>query len=246
MTISVRASKAWVLNVCPYKFKNDKSEPKIKDSYLGHIVHTYARHPEMWEVLIDYYMSQVHTDIKVRPILRKMFKNIDKFLQDIRDKGGDIKFEVPFATRIVERDWEYVWMTGTADMVVIWKDLSVSVFDWKTTNNIDFYENKYRENKDMESDVWEMNKQWVCYPFGTMQMLKLEKSDFTFVTLNKKNWKLKTFSKDITWEWAHKELKELYGKYLDYTEMDVWPAKKSRLCHFCSLKDICPLYNVKL
>ncbi len=240
--LTIRASSLWTFNVSPYKYKYWKFDADPLVLELGNILHYYARDAHGGKILLDKYTANLKKDLKVDHMMRKHFSSLDWIINSLNENAVFQKDEIPVAFSVV--DW--LLITWTMDKVVKLKNTdedTIDVLDWKTSNSLDWYLDKYRE-QDLypEPRIWDENYQWLVYGYWAMLYLWYTKCRFTFIAFEKKpTAKMAKFSRTFTIEEAKEKLVDVSNRFIEASELDIRPHKRTRYCMFPGgCWDACP------
>lgn len=225
-----RASSLGSFMACPYKYKHDKWDFNVKDTYFWDIIHMAARWYDV-EKIFEYYVNNIYWDFKFKTIWNKL---IDLAHKDYDESKDNI---VLSESKMILDIW---WVT------VEWTPDRISVIDWeliiddhKTTASHSWYEDEH---------IWEESFQHLFYPLAAMEYLWYDKSTFRFKIYCKKTWRKYEQSKQLTKDWARKQIEDIISSLIISDSFWEYECKDCRYCWFCWLKKEwrCPLKNSSL
>ncbi len=236
MTNQIRTTSLSIYNTCPYKFKYWEVNIPIEVSALWDLIHFVSRHPESKKEMIDWYSKEINPDLKTKKIIDKLADKVIQYRQQIDNVYNFVYTEIPFVKKI-----ENTWITWTADLVAIrdsWQSQELLIIDWKTSNNKNWYE---------WDDIWNESLQSTVYSYLAMEYFWFNKAKFRYVVLEKKSSaSLKEFEREFTKEDCLKKIKKVVIEYQNSQDFDDYEPKQNRMCHFCELKEKCPLFKLNV
>jgi len=148
--ITERVTNLESFHVCPFKFKHDKfdsNNPKIiLATSIWDIIHIAHQYPAMAKILADNFFDNVYESLmwEKNNIKKKQVMNmIDlawEWIEEFKDNEKYFEVKSKFMINWILTTWSY-------DCLVIEKDWTPHIFDFKTTNNKSFYWDDKRAEK---------------------------------------------------------------------------------------------------
>ena len=214
---------------CPKKFFEDKSEPKIEQTYHGDLVNIAANSKD-WVIdeFVDYYTKHINEDIRITDSLKRIGKDIKKYINSLYKSEEKVYQE----SKMFYKYTNDIYITGSPDIFCIAKDWSLCIIDIKCWSISSYY---WEEKRD--------NLQTVIYPLFVMERFNKNECTFMYKVFDKKTWKNTSFKIKRTKQECIDIVNDAMHKYLAADLTGQYKPKKNQTCWFCPLRSHCPTWK---
>jgi len=241
-------SFAW----CPYKYKNvpfDTSDPQtIMNTSIWDIAHIAHQYPQMAHILCDQFFDDVVPEVlwSRDNIKKEQTHNIINLAKDWIEEFKDNEKYFEVKTRMMI--W-WVMVTWSYDCLVVEKDWSFHLFDYKTAASLSAYSN------------WNEKLQVMIYAYFIMKKFDVDriKVSYQIYVKWKNNTKARAVRKTKTFyarwiEWSWDEyiwnifgiVEKVCKRFKLATEMDTfYPNNRNEDWSFLSTCFYCPIRDWK-
>lgn len=216
---------------CAYKYKYDKSDIKVSDTYKWDILNAAAGSDYSVKPFIEYYKNNINPDLKLSVILQDCCDGVARYVREKKEDNPDLfvqerKFVIKY-----NDDYYIEWTPDLYYQNSEWQffveDLKMSTHDW--------YEHE---------DSRTYNMQTYIYPLMVMIYYGIDTCSFGYYVFDKKNGKWRLIGPRMrTREECETKLKEVMDMYIESEFTETYSPNKQRACWFCKLKEVCPARN---
>ncbi len=227
---------------CPYKYKYDKSEVRIENTFHGSLLDMAWASDWDMSPHISYYINNMPTlprdwakevsKIKLSKYLSNGISNIRQFLENVRGKW----YKLYMQPKMFMTWGEYI-IVWTPDVYYKKEDEDLYIcLDCKWSTRA-MYE---------KEDTFD-SMQPVVYSRFIMSRHNVSKVRFAFFVVCKYSWDISLQQKEYTLEECDKIINEYLEEYSYAEVFDEYPAKECGMCGFCPLRrnNECPIYQKK-
>lgn len=200
--------------VCPYAWKNVPSGSWTSDMWINvtmwDITHLAHQYPETAHRLCDMFFDETYPRLtwKRDNIMKKQLNNLIDLTQERREEFKECEKEFEVKTTMVING---VLCTWSYDCLVKEADGLYHLFDYKTTSNIDYYNN------------WIEKKQVMFYAYFIMIQKNVDQVKVSYEIYVKSKWTdkvSKVRKSKIFYKYSHKQWKQI--DYIDEIEAKIF------------------------